>query len=74
MSEIGIFVLGIKQSYMEDYLVVSNVKILDAANVVGFQAFSAAKIYFVRQNIFITLSERTIFPLKTCWNTVSRIR
>ena len=30
---------------------------VDAANVVGFQVFSAAKIYFVRQNFFWTLSE-----------------
>ena len=54
MSAMEIFVLGIKQNYLEGNIVGSNVKLLNAANLVGFQIFSAAKILFVRQNLFKT--------------------
>ena len=58
---IDIFILGIKQKYLDDNLVGSKVKLPNAAaHVVDFQVFnSAAKILFVRHNIFKTSLEST---------------
>ena len=47
-------VLGIKHNYLGDSLVGSKIKLLNAVNVVRFQVFSAAKILFVRHNLFKT--------------------